>query len=86
MFLYTLSEDSMSVVSDQAELQAGNRNTTPTQRIIDDAKSIPEEISQLIPTSVADPEMEQEQDLVILLILTLLQILRILNAVLCFIG
>ena len=57
----------MSVVSDQAELQAGNRNTTPTQGIIDDTKSIPEEISQL-PTSAADPEMEQEQDLVILLI------------------
>ena len=57
----------MSVVSDQAELQAGNRNTTPTQGIIDDTKSMPEEISQL-PTSATDPEMEQEQDLVILLI------------------
>ena len=58
----------MSVVSDQAELQAVNRNTTPTQGIVDDAKSTPEEICQL-PTTAADTEMEQ--DLVLLFILTI---------------
>lgn len=62
----------MSVVSDQAELQAVNNinSTTPTQGIADDAKSIAEEISHHLPTSAADPETEQ--DLVLLLILTLL--------------